>query len=296
MSDRPHGSLVREVDRVLVVGSGLMGSGIAQVAAQAGLTVTLVDTAEAALEGARARIDDSLTRLVRSEKLSKVGADEARRLITTTVDLESSAHDADLVVEAIIEDLDPKQALFEQLDGWCPADVVLSTNTSQYQIHRVAAHCVHPERVIGMHWSNPPPLMLLVEIVLADATSTAVLDATRTFLDRCGRESVVCRKDVPGFISNRLSTVLFMEAVRLVDEGVAVPEDIDAVARLMYGHRMGPLATLDLAGLDTALRVSTALAEHYGGDRFTPAPTLHDLVSRGRFGRKTGSGFYEHNT
>jgi 3-hydroxybutyryl-CoA dehydrogenase len=287
---------VRPVRAVTVVGSGLMGSGIAQVSAQAGYDVTVVDTSVEALDGARARIEDSLGRFVRSGKLTEDQASAARQRLTMTTELEPAARAADLVVEAIVEDLEPKVQLFAQLDEWCAPDVVLATNTSQYRIGLVAQRTSRPDRVIGMHWSNPPPLMMLVEIVLGDATSTTVLEATQKFLQSCDRKYVVCRKDVPGFISNRMSTVLFMEAVRLVDEGIADPHEVDDVARLMYGHRMGPLTTLDLAGLDTALRVSTALTEHYGGDRFAPPATLERLVAEGRFGRKSGAGFYEYDS
>ena len=186
--------------------------------------------------------------------------------------------------------------MFAKLGDWCPKDVVLATNTSQFRIGQIAEPCKSPERVIGMHWSNPPPLMMLVEIIISSATSNDVLEATLGFVKSCDRSSVVCRKDVPGFISNRMSTVLFMEAARLVDEGIATPADIDAVARLMYGHKMGPISTLDLAGLDTALLTATALSEHYGGDRFAPPEALKELVNQGRFGRKTGAGFYDYQS
>lgn len=212
------------------------------------------------------------------------------------LDLERAARTADLVIEAIVEALEPKQALFAKLGDWCPGDVVLATNTSQFRIGQIAEPCKSPERVIGMHWSNPPPLMMLVEIIVSPATGNDVLEATLGFVKSCDRSSVVCRKDVPGFISNRMSTVLFMEAARLVDEGIATPADIDAVARLMYGHKMGPISTLDLAGLDTAVLTATALSEHYGGDRFTPPDALKELVKQGRFGRKTGAGFYDYQS
>jgi 3-hydroxybutyryl-CoA dehydrogenase len=283
---------MRQVSRVLVVGAGLMGGGIAQVAAQAGFDVDLVDTSDAALETGRGRIEDSLARLVRKGLLGEDEAGLASARLSLHTDLEAAARRADLVVEAIVEELEPKQDLFERLGQWCGEDVVLGTNTSQFRIERVGERCEHPERVIGMHWSNPPPLMMLVELILSPHTSATTLEATRRYLDASHREHVVCRKDVPGFISNRMSTALFMEAARLVDEGVASPAEIDAVARLMYGHKMGPIATLDLAGLDTALKVATALTEHYGGDRFAPPPVLADLVAEGHFGRKSGSGFY----
>ncbi len=283
---------MRQVHNVLVVGSGLMGSGIAQVAAQSGFEVTLIDTSEGALAAADARIQDSLARLQRSGRITDDVADTARDNLTLDLDLDAAAQRADFVIEAIVEDLTPKQQLFERLGKLCAEDVVLGTNTSQFRIESVGQHCLRPERVIGVHWSNPPPLMMLVEIILAPATSKATLDATQQYLAANNRQFVVCRKDVPGFISNRMSTALFMEAARLVDEGIASPAEVDAVAQLMYGHKMGPIATLDLAGLDTALKVSTALSEHYGGDRFTPPPLLADLVAQGRYGQKSGGGFY----
>jgi 3-hydroxybutyryl-CoA dehydrogenase len=286
---------VRAVKRVLVVGSGLMGAGIAQVAATAGFRVDLVDAAQKALDGARDRISSSLHRLERAGKLTGSPEDILSR-ISFSLDLEQVARHADLVIEAIIEALEPKQSLFAKLDKWCPHDVVLATNTSQFRIGQVAEPCSAPQRVIGMHWSNPPPLMMLVEVIVSPLTSGEVLEATLDFIKRCDRSSVVCRKDVPGFISNRMSTVLFMEAARLVDEGIATPADIDAVARLMYGHKMGPISTLDLAGLDTALHVATALSQHYGGDRFTPPEALRALVEKGNFGRKTGAGFYDYES
>lgn len=278
---------------VTVVGAGQMGSGIAQVSAQAGFDVALVDVSDAALSAGLAGIDNSLARLVRSERLDVEGARIARRRITGTTLLKDAAQRSILIVEAVPEALDLKQDLFARLDAWCEPDVVLASNTSQFQISKIAEKCVRPDRVIGMHWSNPPPLMRLVEVILGAQTSQTALKITTEFLVACEREFVICQKDVPGFISNRLSTALFMEAARLVDEGVATAEDVDAVARLMYGHAMGPIATLDLAGLDTALKVSTALSEHYGGDRFTPPPILARLVEQGRYGRKSGSGFYD---
>lgn len=288
--------MARDIRQVLVVGSGLMGAGIAQVAATAGLRATLVDQNEAALDGARRRITDSLQRLARSSRLKEEPADVLARL-SFSQDLRGAALSADLVIEAIVEALAPKQALFEQLDAWCEADVVLATNTSQFRIGLVGERCArHPQRVIGMHWSNPPPLMMLVEIIRGDLTDEATLQATTDFVQRCDRRTVLCRKDIPGFISNRMSTALFMEAARLVDEGIASAEDVDAVAQLMYGHRMGPLTTLDLAGLDTALLCASALHQHYGGDRYDPPPLLRQLVEQGHHGRKTGAGFYDYGT
>ncbi|PRY41637.1 3-hydroxyacyl-CoA dehydrogenase family protein [Umezawaea tangerina] len=292
--DAPAAAHVRQdVSTVMVVGAGLMGSGIAQVAAQAGLDVVLVDDDVEALDRAAARIADSLARFVRSGSLTDDEASRARGLIVTETDLRAGGSSADLVIEAIVEKLEPKQRLFAELDAMCAPDVVLATNTSQFQIGRVAANCDRPDRVIGMHWSNPPQLMKLVELVVGPDTSSEAVAGAIRFLDGVDRRHVLCLKDVPGFISNRMSTALFMEGVRLVDEGIATAEDVDLVARLMFGHKMGPLETLDLAGLDTALLVSTALADFYGGDRFTPPDLLERHVAAGRTGRKSGSGFYE---
>jgi 3-hydroxybutyryl-CoA dehydrogenase len=286
---------VRAIKHVLVIGSGLMGAGIAQVAAASGFRVDLVDAEQSALDQARERIASSLNRLEMAGKLSDVQEAILER-ITFTLDLEGAARRADLVIEAIIEALEPKRALFGKLGEWCSSDVVLASNTSQFRIGQIAERCASPERVIGMHWSNPPPLMMLVEIIVSPLTADDVLSVTLDFVNSCGRSSVVCRKDVPGFISNRMSAALFMEAARLVDEGIATPQDIDSVARLMFGHKMGPITTLDLAGLDTAVLTATALSEHYGGDRFTPPEHLKELVKKGRFGRKSGGGFYDYSS
>ncbi|WP_432842349.1 3-hydroxyacyl-CoA dehydrogenase family protein [Dactylosporangium sp. CA-092794] len=250
---------MRNVKRVLVVGAGAGGAGIAHLCAQAGLDTALVDAT-----------DES-------------GAD-----------LEAATERADLVIEAITEDLDAKQSLLQRLDTLCPPDVVLATGTGQYQVSRVAQRCVHRDRVVGIHWSNAPLSTSLVEIVPAGQSAPAVIEAVKEFVRACGRQFVVVRKDVPGFISNRLRMAMFMEAIRLVDEGVATVQDVDRVARGMYRHPTGPLETLDLVGLDNAAAAAASMAAYYEDDRFAAAPLLAAMVARGETGSASGKGFYEH--
>jgi len=283
----------RPIESVLVIGAGLMGSGIAQVVATALHSVTLSDVSPNALDIARDRIADSLRRLVASKRLPEDAPQEVLSRIKFTTDASEPAEAADLVIEAVIEDLEVKQDLFETLDAICPPNVILATNTSQYPIGRVGLRCKTKQRIVGMHWSNPPPLMPLVEIIAADTTADSVLAATLNFVHACGHQTVICRKDVPGFISTRLYQALVLEAMRIVEDGLATAEDVDSVARLMHGHKMGPLAALDFAGLDTALKVSKELSSFYGS-RFNASPMLQSLVDAGHTGRKSGEGFYKY--
>jgi 3-hydroxybutyryl-CoA dehydrogenase len=269
-----------------------MGSGIAQVAATSGYEVTLADLNSDALTRGKERILDSLSRFVASQRLTTEASQAAFARIRMTTDSNAAAASVDLVIESIVEDLAIKQALFKALDQICSPDVVLATNTSQYPIGQIAENTSNPQRIIGMHWSNPPPLMPLVEVNPGHA-SQDVLTAVLDFIRSCNHQSVVCKKDLAGFISTRLFQALVLEAMRIIDDGLATPKDVDDVARLMHGHKMGPLAAADFAGLDTTLRVSQALSEVYGS-RFSASSILEDLVAQGRNGRKSGKGFYEY--
>jgi 3-hydroxybutyryl-CoA dehydrogenase len=281
------------VQKVVIVGGGLMGNGIAQVVASAGLEVTLVDVAEAALAKAAERIERSLARSVQAGRLSQVDADGARARIATTTDLDAAAPAADHAIETVVEDVDVKREVLARLDALCRDDVILASNTSQFSISTLAAATSRPDRVIGSHWFNPPPVMDLIEVVRGVETSDATLAATLELARRYGKQTVVCEKDTPGFITSRLIVMLGLEAMRIVEEGIASAEDVNRACRLAFNHAMGPLDTLDLSGLDTTLHVAEAMREQYG-DRFLPPQNLRVLVNGGHLGRKTGRGFRDY--
>lgn len=276
---------------VLVIGSGLMGSGIAQVIATAGYHVRLTDVSRKALDIAQTRIADSLSRLVASGRMESDIPETALERIEFDEYAPSALNEVDLVLESVVEDLEVKREIFQDLDARTGSEVLLATNTSQFPIGKIAGGASSPERIIGMHWSNPPPLMPLVEVIPSAKTSDEAFNQCIDFVHSCGHRTVVCRKDVPGFISTRLYQALVLEAMRIVDDGLASAEEVDDVARYMHGHKMGPLAALDFAGLDTALSVSKELADHYG-PRFLASPVLSRLVDAGHTGRKSGRGFY----
>ena len=278
------------IENVVVVGGGVMGNGIAQVVAQAGLQVTVVDVSEEALERARHRIDRSLARFVKSERLTEEESDAARERIATSTDLEEAASGADHAIESVIEDLDVKSDVLRRLDAACRDDVIFASNTSQFPISALAAATSRPDRVIGSHWFNPPPMMDLIEVIRGVDTSDQTLNTTLALAERYGKQTVVCRKDTPGFITSRLIVTLALEAMRIVEEGIADPEDVDLACVKAFNHAMGPLDTIDYSGLDTTLRVADNMRGTYG-ERFLAPQNLRALVHAGKLGRKTGSGF-----
>jgi 3-hydroxybutyryl-CoA dehydrogenase len=274
--------------KVAVVGGGTMGNGIAQVVATAGLDVTLIDIDAAALERAKARIEKSLARFVKSEKLGAEDAAAALGRIATTVDLDG-AGEADHVIETVVEDFNVKTDVLKRLDGVCGEDVIFASNTSQFSISRLAAATARPDRVIGSHWFNPPPMMDLIEVVRGVQTSDATLAATLELAERYGKQTVLCHKDTPGFITSRLIVTLMLEAMRIVDEGIADAADVDLACQKAFNHAMGPLDTADFSGLDTTLKVADNMRDAYG-ERFLAPQSLRALVAAGHLGRKAGRG------
>jgi 3-hydroxybutyryl-CoA dehydrogenase len=280
--------------KVAVIGSGLMGAGIAQVAATAGHHVVLRDVTDQALERGVAGIRTSLDRFVTKGKLAAEDAAGALERITTTVDLDAAA-DADIAVEAVFEKVEIKHEVFRELDRICRDGAVLATNTSAIPVTQIAAVTERPESVVGTHFFSPVPMMALCELVRGYKTSDATLAAARDFAESVGKTCVVVNRDVAGFVTTRLICALAMEAVRLVESGVATAEDIDTACRLGFGHAMGPLATTDLTGVDILRNAALNIYADTQDEKFYPPETLSRMVSAGDLGRKSGQGFYTYD-
>ena len=279
-----------DIKTVGVVGCGIMGSGIAQTCAQSGYSVIVSDINDAALNKGLKSIDSILSRSVEKERISKEDKESIQSRIkgtTTVVDFS----DCDLVIEAAPEEMDIKKAVFAQLDEVCPEHTILATNTSVLSVIDIAAATKRPEQVIGMHFANPVPVTKILELIKTIATSESTLAASRSFGESIGKTTVVA-KDVAGFISNRIFTVFLLDAIRMVEEGIATPEDIDTVFTLGSRHPMGPLATLDLIGIDTVLLGASAIYDTLKDPKFAPPELMRKMVAMGWLGRKTGKGFY----
>ncbi len=281
-----------EVQKVMVIGAGQMGSGIAQVAAQAGFAVMLNDLEQQFLDRGLAVIDKNLSRLVKKEKISEEEKSEVLSRIETATDLQAAAG-VDLVIEAAVENLDVKIKIFQQLDEICKPSAVLATNTSSLPITRIAAATKRPEKVIGMHFMNPVPVMKLVEVIRGLATADEVYELVKKLSEQMGKVPVEV-KDFPGFALNRVLVPMINEAIYTVYEGVASPEAVDQVMQLGANHPMGPLALADLIGLDTCLAIMEVLYKGFGDSKYRPCPLLRQYVQSGRLGRKTGQGFYRY--
>jgi 3-hydroxybutyryl-CoA dehydrogenase len=283
----------RDVTSVGVVGCGLMGSGIVEVCARAGCAVTYVESSEELVGAGRARIERSIAKALERGKIEAAEAEEVRGRIGGATDL-GELGGADLVIEAATEDLESKVAVFRALDGIVRAEVVLASNTSSLPIVELAIATGRPDRVIGMHFFNPPPVMRLLEIIPAITTSEETLAFARAFGERVGKTAVVS-KDHAGFIVNRMLCPFLNDAARLFDEGLATREDIDAAISLGLGHPMGPLTLMDLIGIDTVVHVADVLYREYGDARYMAPQVLRRMVASGRLGRKAGRGFYEYD-
>ncbi len=277
--------------RVGVVGAGLMGRGIAQVAAAAGHDVLLHDTVPAQGEIARAAIADSLARFVAKGTLSADAREATMQRIRFVTDLVSLA-DRDIIVEAIIEDLEAKRELWRRLEGACDPGCLFATNTSSLAVVEQAAGLAHPERLVGLHFFNPVPMMRLVEVVRSIDTGTAVVEAATAFVRGLGKEPVTTR-DESGFLVNLLLVPYLLDAVRALEGGRGDTVAIDTAMTLGAGHPMGPLTLLDFVGLDTVVRIAEIMFDQYRETRYAAPPLLRRLVSAGRLGRKNGRGFYD---
>ena len=275
-----------------VVGGGQMGSGIAHVAAAAGLTVTLVDVEDRFLEKARAGIEKNLEREVAKGKRTADEKAAALGRISTTTQLEALAG-VDAVVEAIVEDEAVKKDLFRRLDAACKPEAILASNTSSISITRLAAATKRPEAFIGMHFMNPVPVMQLVEVIRGIATSDATAAAVDALARRMGKTPIQCH-DYPGFISNRVLMPMINEAIEALREGVATREAIDGIMKLGMNHPMGPLQLADFIGLDTCLSILRVLQQGFGDPKYRPSPLLVRMVDAGWLGKKSGRGFYEY--
>lgn len=272
-----------------------MGSGIAQVVATAGFETVLVDIDAAALNRGLSRIERGLARAVDRGRLTSDTAQTARDNISPSTDLENSVKGVDHLIETVIEDLPTKIEVLRRADASCPSHVVFASNTSQFAISKLGAASGRPDRLIGSHWFNPPPVMCLIEVVRGIETSDETLRVTLDLADRYGRRSIVCAKDTQGFITSRLIALLIVEAARIVDEGIATIEDVNTACVLAFNHAMGPLDTADLSGLDTVERVADNLANQLG-ERFLPPQNIRALVNAGHLGRKSGRGFSYYGT
>lgn len=282
----------RAIERVAVLGAGTMGHGIAQVCAVAGCRVILRDVQEDVLTRATTKVRESLEKLASKGRIEASQKDDALGRIETTTDLGAAVAEADLVVEAIPERMELKLQTFEAVDRAAPAHALLATNTSSLSVTEIAGATQRADRVIGMHFFNPVPIMELLELVRGLRTSDETVETARAFAERIGKRAIVV-KDWPGFATSRLGVALGAEAIRMLEEGVATAEDIDLAMELGYRHPMGPLKLTDLVGLDVRLAILDHLHRELG-EQFRPPTLLRQMVRAGKLGRKAGEGFYRY--
>ncbi|MBT5392181.1 MAG: 3-hydroxybutyryl-CoA dehydrogenase [Euryarchaeota archaeon] len=281
-----------DIKKIAVLGAGQMGNGITQVAACAGYNVTMIDIQQEYVDRGIAAIEKSLAKLVSKERMTQEDADASRARISLSID-RSVCADCDLVIEAVPEILDLKVSIFQELDDICKPETILASNTSSISISTIADATNRPDKVIGMHFMNPVPIMKLVEIINGKETSEQTNAAVIQASENMGKTALYCN-DSPGFVSNRILCPMLNEAILTLQEGVAQPDAIDGIMKLGMNHPIGPLALCDLIGLDTVLHIMNVLHEGMGDDKYAPAPLLVQMVEEGKLGRKSGQGFYSY--
>src|SRR5438128_2342535 len=279
------------IRQIAVIGTGTMGRGIAYLSALAGFETTIFDVDSSALDAARASVESTLKKGVEKGKVSETGVAEAMSRLQVASDLEPAVRTADLIIEAVPENLDLKKDLFAQADLFCGEETILASNTSSISITTLAHNVERRDRFVGLHFFNPPHVMKLIEIVRGERTSDETVAEAREVAEAMGKTAIVVR-DSPGFATSRLGVTIGLEAIRMLEEGVASAEDIDKAMELGYNHPMGPLRLTDLVGLDVRLAIAEYLFQALDDRRFEPPQILRDKVARGELGQKSGKGFY----
>jgi len=280
------------IKKVCVIGSGTMGSGIAQVSAQAGYETTIIDVKQEFLDRGLGIIKASLAKFVQKEKMKQKEMNEALAKLRTSIDMKNAAKDADYVIEAVFERAEVKLPIFGQLEEVCPKETILASNTSGIPVSLLASATRRPEKVIGTHFMNPVPVMKGVEIVKTLLTSEETVKESLDFVKSLGKETVVV-KDSPGFVTNRIVTLVMNEAAKLLEENLASIEDIDKIEKLSHNWPMGPFELADLVGIDVIVDLLEGIYQQTGWERYKPAPLLKRMVEIGYTGRKVGKGFYQ---
>ena len=282
-----------EIKAICVIGAGIMGHGIAQLCATHGYDVNLVDMNEEILNKAKNAIERNLERFfVAKNKISKEEAENILDRIKLNVNRDDAAKDSEMVIEAVFEDMNLKQQMFSELESVCDKDVIFASNTSSLSITDMASKCKNQERVIGIHFFNPAPIMKLIELIKGKNTSDEVFDIAKNFSESLGK-TVVSVNDSPGFVTTRLIYILCNEAVKIMQEGIASPEDIDTACKLAFNFPMGPIELSDLVGNDIYFHIGEYLESEFG-DNYKPSPILKEMVDKNLLGRKTKKGFYEY--